>query len=106
MCGFVGLISNTSVAPGIHLAMQALQHRGQDSAGITTMSPDGGEFFIRRGLGSVPQALDDADQTVRTRVYARLKGNTGQTFPFNPTAPIEQRRAQQEKWQQWWASQQ
>lgn len=61
MCGFVGLISNTSVAPGIHLALQALQHRGQDSAGITTMSPDGGEFFIRRGLGSVPQALDDAD---------------------------------------------
>ncbi len=61
MCGFVGLISNTSVAPGIHLALQALQHRGQDSAGITTMSPDGGEFFIRRGLGSVPQALGDAD---------------------------------------------
>lgn len=25
------------------------------------MSPDGGEFFIRRGLGSVPQALGDAD---------------------------------------------
>ena len=59
-----------------------------------------------RGTPFLIQALDDADQTVRTNVYARLKGNTGQSFPFNPTAPIEQRRAQQEKWQQWWASQQ
>jgi len=66
----------------------------------------GGMLPDPRGTPFLIQALDDADQTVRTRVYARLKGNTGQAFPFNPTAPIEQRRAEQEKWQQWWASQQ
>ncbi len=78
MCGFVGLISNSSVAPGIHLALQALQHRGQDSAGITTMSPDGGEFFIRRGLGSVPQAIGDAD-------LKALPGNVGLGHVRYPT---------------------
>lgn len=61
MCGFVGLIAKQSVAPEIHLALQALQHRGQDSCGIATMSDDGREFFVRRGLGAVPQALVDED---------------------------------------------
>ncbi|MCZ6654042.1 MAG: HEAT repeat domain-containing protein [Planctomycetota bacterium] len=66
----------------------------------------GGILPNPRGTPFLIEALDDADQTVRTRVYARLKANTGQTFPFNPTAPIEQCRAQQEKWQQWWEGQQ
>jgi amidophosphoribosyltransferase len=78
MCGFVGLISNTPAAPGIHLALQALQHRGQDSAGITTMSSDGGEFFMERGLGSVPQAVDSAH-------LKALPGNVGLGHVRYPT---------------------
>jgi hypothetical protein len=66
----------------------------------------GGTDPDARGTPLLIQALDDADQTVRTRAYQRLRANTSQTFPFDPTAPIEQRRAQQEKWQQWWVSQQ
>lgn len=57
MCGFVGMISPGNVAPEIHLGLQALQHRGQDSAGIATMRTDGREFYVRRGLGTVPNAL-------------------------------------------------
>ena len=37
MCGFVGLIGTTSAAPGLVLGLQAIQHRGQDAAGITTL---------------------------------------------------------------------
>ena len=61
MCGFVGIIGPTDVAPGLHIALQALQHRGQDSAGIATMAADGARFFMRRGLGKVTRALDAED---------------------------------------------
>jgi amidophosphoribosyltransferase len=57
MCGFVGLVSSREVAAEIHLALHALQHRGQDSAGIATMEPDGTRFHVRRGLGTVGQAV-------------------------------------------------
>ncbi len=58
MCGFVGMVSPTGVGSEIHLALQAIQHRGQDSAGAATMEADGSRFHVRRGLGTVVQALD------------------------------------------------
>jgi amidophosphoribosyltransferase len=61
MCGFVGLVSSRDVAAEIHLALHALQHRGQDSAGIATMEADGARFHVRRGLGTVTQAVGPAD---------------------------------------------
>lgn len=57
MCGFVGIVSSSAVAPEIHIALQALQHRGQDCAGIATMRGDGHEFFAHRGLGQVSYAF-------------------------------------------------
>ncbi len=61
MCGFVGLVGAKDVAPEIHIALQALQHRGQDSAGIATMTADGRRFPARRGLGSAANALGAED---------------------------------------------
>ena len=65
----------------------------------------GGDAPDPRGTPFLIQALDDVDQIVRSRAYQRLRANTRQAFPFDPTAPIEQRRAQQDKWQEWWARQ-
>lgn len=59
MCGFVGLVSNSNVAHEIFLALQTLQHRGQDSAGIATMVEPGTRFHVRRGLGTTTQALSE-----------------------------------------------
>jgi len=67
MCGFVGIVGGNGAAAEVHLALQALQHRGQDSAGIGTMTADGTEFAFRRGLGTVPQAI----------TAAQLQGLTG-----------------------------
>lgn len=53
------MVSPMGVASEIHLALQAIQHRGQDSAGIATMEPDGNRFHVRRGLGTVVQALGE-----------------------------------------------
>ncbi len=62
MCGFVGLVSASSeVAYEIHVALQAIQHRGQDSAGIATMSARGTQFPMRRGLGTAAQAIGADD---------------------------------------------
>jgi amidophosphoribosyltransferase len=66
MCGFVGLVADNDVAPEVHIALQALQHRGQDSAGIATMNTSGSQFFVRRGLGTVPQALGPDDLAALT----------------------------------------
>jgi amidophosphoribosyltransferase len=49
------------VAAEVHVGLQALQHRGQDSAGIATMSRDGTRFTARRGLGVAAQALGPED---------------------------------------------
>lgn len=63
MCGFIGLVLGGAgqAAPAIHLALSSLQHRGQDSAGIATVSDDGGRFSFRRGLGAVSSALSEQD---------------------------------------------
>ena len=36
MCGIVGIVSQTPVNQLIYDALQLLQHRGQDAAGIAT----------------------------------------------------------------------
>ncbi len=51
MCGFVGMVGAGNVAPAISTALQALQHRGQDSAGILTR--DGERFLTHRAMGLV-----------------------------------------------------
>ena len=38
MCGFVGIIGKDGVAADILLALKALKHRGQDSAGVGTIN--------------------------------------------------------------------
>lgn len=70
MCGFVGLVGEREVAPEIFVALQALQHRGQDSAGIATMNRECTRFSARRGLGKVATAL-------RTEDVEALRGPLG-----------------------------
>ena len=55
MCGFVGLIGTTPAAPGLVLGLQAIQHRGQDAAGIATL--DSGRWHLHKDQGMVTAAL-------------------------------------------------
>lgn len=55
MCGFVGVIGTEAAAPIVWTALQALQHRGQDAAGIATH--DGGRFHLHKDLGMVIHAV-------------------------------------------------
>tara|TARA_R110002110_G_scaffold406421_1_gene626222 strand:- start:15103 stop:16623 length:1521 start_codon:yes stop_codon:yes gene_type:complete len=51
MCGLVGLVGKSDVAPEIYNALTVLQHRGQDAAGIMTC--EGGRFSQRKNEGLV-----------------------------------------------------
>lgn len=55
MCGFIGMIGERAVAPSIVIGLQAIQHRGQDAAGVGTY--DGGRLHLHKDEGMVTQAL-------------------------------------------------
>lgn len=55
MCGFVGILGVEKAAPAAALALQALQHRGQDACGIGTLAQ--GRTHILKDLGMVSQVF-------------------------------------------------
>lgn len=67
MCGIIGIISNSQVSTEIYESMLALQHRGQDSAGMATYSD---RFHLKKGMGLVREVFIQED-------IFNLKGNMG-----------------------------
>lgn len=69
-CGIVGVSfkRETSAALSIYYALFALQHRGQESAGITVH--DGSHVRTLKGMGLVPDVFNRAD-------IQKLKGHVG-----------------------------
>ena len=68
MCGIVGIVDAGGVSQPLYYALFALQHRGQESAGISTW--DGSSFYKYKGMGLVSEVF--SEQTLRD-----LKGNVG-----------------------------
>ncbi|MBI5481139.1 MAG: amidophosphoribosyltransferase [Deltaproteobacteria bacterium] len=56
MCGIIGIFGHPEASKLAYLGLHALQHRGQESAGI--VSSDGTELFAHRGMGLVPDVFD------------------------------------------------
>ncbi len=52
-CGVVGIAADRPVATLIYYALRALQHRGQESAGITTVVPGSTTTLTHRAMGLV-----------------------------------------------------
>ncbi len=67
MCGIIGIIGQKDVFPELHAGLLALQHRGQDAAGIVTFQDS---FRLKKGLGMVSSVF-------RERHLPRLKGPIG-----------------------------
>jgi amidophosphoribosyltransferase len=55
-CGVFGVFGHPNAAELTYYGLYALQHRGQESAGIVTS--DGKQFRVHRGMGLVPQIFD------------------------------------------------
>lgn len=67
-CGVFGIVQHVEASNLVYLGIHALQHRGQESAGIVTT--DGNELFSHRGMGLVGDVFDQA-------ILAGLKGFNG-----------------------------
>lgn len=67
-CGIVGIAADQDVSPWIYYALQSLQHRGQESCGITAVD---GRFDLKthKAMGLVDQVFDPA-------VIKKLRGHT------------------------------
>ncbi|MBI3147200.1 MAG: amidophosphoribosyltransferase [Betaproteobacteria bacterium] len=77
MCGIIGVVAHTPVNQLLYDGLLALQHRGQDAAGIATMS--GSMFHMHKGKGMVRDVF-------RTRHMRELEGNVGIGHVRYPTA--------------------
>ncbi len=77
MCGVVGTIAQRYVNQDIFDALTALQHRGQDAAGIVTC--EGEHLHLRKSNGLVREVI-------HTRHMLRLRGNMGIGHVRYPTA--------------------
>jgi amidophosphoribosyltransferase len=55
-CGLFGVYGHPNASELTYYGLFALQHRGQESAGIVTC--DGSQFRVHRGMGLVPQVFD------------------------------------------------
>ncbi len=67
MCGIVGFMGKDEVVYDLMIGLTALQHRGQDSAGIVTFKET---FHTKKGLGLV-------NNIFRPKHFSRLKGKIG-----------------------------
>ena len=77
MCGLVGIVGKSDIAPDIYDALTVLQHRGQDATGIMTCH--GGKFSQRKSEGLVRDVF-------RQHHMQRLSGSIGIGHVRYPTA--------------------
>jgi len=72
-CGVFGIFGHVDSAAHTALGLHALQHRGQESAGI--VSYDGEQFHSHRGLGLVGDNFSSASVIDRLRGHAAIGHN-------------------------------
>ena len=77
MCGFIGIYGpeGVDVAPEIYEGLLAVQHRGQDAAGMITFTD---QFHVKKGFGLVREVFN-------ARNMGRLRGNLGVGHVRYPT---------------------
>src|SRR5581483_5124462 len=65
MCGIFGIANHSDASQMTYLGLYALQHRGQESTGIS--SSDGDQVFTQKSMGYVADVFSED-------VIAKLKG--------------------------------
>ena len=92
-CGLFGIYGHPEAARLTYLGLYALQHRGQESAGI--VSSDGSRLYREKGMGYVADVFDD--QTLSRLVGNRATGHvrystTGQSLLANAQPIVTESR--------------
>ena len=81
MCGIIGIVGKSEVAPLLYDGLTVLQHRGQDAAGIATV--EGNRLRLHKHGGLVRDVFHSADML-------KLRGRIGIGHCRYPTAGSEQ----------------
>jgi amidophosphoribosyltransferase len=90
MCGVLGAFSPRDfVAEEVYLGLSALQHRGQESAGVAWIGPDRRVFAVK-GMGLVHEALDQSvlARTPAKSVIGHVRYSTAGGSMFQNAQPI------------------
>ena len=80
MCGVFGVHGHAEAAHITYLGLYALQHRGQESAGI--VASNGREQLVHRGMGLVADVFSES-----TRQANRACGTRSPSAPPPTAAP-------------------
>ena len=91
MCGFVGILGSEPAAPRLLMSLQAIQHRGQDAAGIGTVHE--GRIHVRKGLGMINAAVPSMVGLTGSAGIAHVRYPTaGRTSSATDAQPFITRR--------------
>lgn len=60
-CGVFAVFGHPNAAELTYYGLYALQHRGQESAGIVTATEPGSDFKVHKGMGLVSQVFSETD---------------------------------------------
>src|SRR3982750_1873592 len=97
-CGLFGVFGHPNAAVLTYYGLFALQHRGQESAGIVTSSGPGTDFQVHREMGLVSQGFgaDDLERLKGTRAvgHARYSTTGSSTLKNAQPLPVDCHRAQ------------
>src|SRR5580658_7270739 len=87
-CGVFGIFGHPNAAELTYYGLYALQHRGQESAGIVTS--DGKNFRAHRGMGLVPQIFDGEilHQLVGTMAIGHTRYSTTGSSQLKNAQPL------------------
>ena len=83
MCGFIGVVGVPTVAPVLCLGLSAIQHRGQDAAGLGVV--DRGHCRLHKDVGKVGEVFT-------SEVLDGLEGSIGVGHVRYPTAGAKNSR--------------
>ncbi len=89
-CGVFGVYNHPNAAELTYYGLYALQHRGQESAGIVTAKDDGKAFVIKRGMGLVGQIFKENDlkELVGTRAIGHVRYSTTGSSTIKNAQPL------------------
>ena len=70
-CGVVGVFGHPDAANLVYLGLYALQHRGQESAGI--VASNNGKMHLEVGMGLVADVFSDARLKTAKAIHEKIQ---------------------------------
>ena len=87
MCGIFGVWGHQRAAALAHLGLYSLQHRGQESAGIVWVGPDGGARSVRK-MGLVSDGFDEVANVSGSVALGHTRYSTAGSSTLDNAQPV------------------